>query len=73
MCRYCHTLYDNEYLSIHNGLLQVSEMINNYDLNYNIKKIKCYNSINQIYFMFHYKYILKNLLIILEKILDFLK
>ena len=59
MCKYCHTLYDNGYLSIHNGLLQVSEMINNYDLNYNIKKIKCYNTINQMYFIFHYKFIFK--------------
>lgn len=39
MCRYCHNLYDNGFLSIYNGLLQVSTLINQYDL--------CYKKINQ--------------------------
>ena len=34
MCSYCHKLYDNGFLSVHNGLLQVSTFINNYDLQY---------------------------------------
>jgi hypothetical protein len=60
MCRYCHTLYDNGHLSIDNGLLQVSEIIHKYDLNYKIKKIECYNLMNENYFIFHYNFIFKN-------------
>jgi hypothetical protein len=60
MCRYCHNLYDNGFLSVHNGLLQVSTFINNYDLQYNKnKQIVFYNSQNAKYFGFHYKYIYK--------------
>jgi hypothetical protein len=58
MCRYCHNLYDNGFISIYNGLLQVSLLINNYDLEYNKnKKIYFYNEHNEKYFLFHYKYI----------------
>lgn len=60
MCRYCHNLYDNGFLSIYNGLLQVSKFINNYDLQYNKnKQIFFYNLQNKKYFIFHYKYIYK--------------
>ena len=60
MCRYCHVLYDNGFLAIYNGLLYVSSFINNYDINYNKnKKISNYNSQNEKYFIFHYKYIYK--------------
>jgi hypothetical protein len=60
MCRYCHNLYDNGFLSIYNGLLQVSTLINQYDLNYiKNKQIICYNLHNQKYFIFHYNYIYK--------------
>jgi len=60
MCRYCHNLYDNGFLAVYNGLLQVSPLINNYDLFYNKnKQISCYNLQNKIYFIFHYKYIYK--------------
>ena len=60
MCRYCHNLYDNGFLSVYNGLLQVSTFINNYDLQYNKNKhIVFYNSQNAKYFSFHYKYIYK--------------
>ena len=60
MCRYCHNLYDNGYLSVHNGLLQVSTFINEYDLNYDKnKKITSYNFMNKKYFIFHYNYIYK--------------
>ena len=63
MCRYCHNLYDNGYLSVHNGLLQVSTFINEYDLNYDKnKKITSYNFMNKNYFIFHYNYIYKNAL-----------
>jgi hypothetical protein len=58
MCRYCHTLYDNGLLSVYNGLLYVSSVINNYDLHYNEhKQITYYNSYNTKYFHFHYNYI----------------
>ena len=60
MCRYCHNLYDNGFLSIYNGLLQVSTFINNYDLQYNKnKQIFFYNLQNEKYFIFHYKFIYK--------------
>ena len=60
MCRYCHNLYDNGFLSVHNGLLQVSTFINNYDLQYNKnKQILFYNLQNEKYFGFHYKNVYK--------------
>jgi len=58
MCRYCHNLYDNGYLSVYNGLLQISPYLNTYDLQYNInKQISCYNQLNSKYFIFQYNYI----------------
>jgi hypothetical protein len=60
MCRYCHTLYDNGLISVYNGLVEVSKLLNNYDLNYNNKLIYSYNLQNEKYFMFHYTYIYKN-------------
>jgi hypothetical protein len=60
MCRYCHNLYDNGFLSVYNGLLQVSTYIKQYDLDYNEnKQITCYNLQNNKYFIFHYIYIYK--------------
>jgi len=60
MCRYCHNLYDNGFLSVYNGLLQVSGKIIQYDLQYNTnKQIDCFNLQNQKYFIFHYNYIYK--------------
>jgi hypothetical protein len=60
MCRYCHTLYDNGFVAIFNGLLNVSSFISKYDLNYNEnKQILNYNLQNEKYFLFHYKYIYK--------------
>ena len=59
MCRYCHTLYDNGLLSVHNGILQVSTYLSNYDLCYTNKQIIYYNLHNEPYFRFHYKYIYK--------------
>ena len=60
MCRYCHNLYDNGFLAVYNGLLQVSTFINQYDLHYNMnKQIPYYNLQNEIYFIFHYNYIYK--------------
>ena len=60
MCRYCHNLYDNGLLSVYNGLLYVSPIINNFDLCYNEnKQITCYNADNIKYFNFHYIYIYK--------------
>ena len=60
MCRYCHTLYDNGLLSVCKGLLQVSPIINDYDLYYNINKcIPSYNFKNSVYFDFHYNSIYK--------------
>ena len=60
MCRYCHNLYDNGFLAVYNGLLYVSTIINNYDLDYNKNtQIIYYNLQNEKYFMFHYKYIYK--------------
>ena len=56
MCRYCHNLYDNGFLSVKEGLLQVSSFIDNYDLPYNKnKEIIHYNLYNKKYFIFHYK------------------
>ena len=60
MCRYCHTLYDNGFLSIYNGTLQISLLINKYDIHYNSKIIVYSNSYNEKYFNFHYKYIYKS-------------
>ena len=55
MCRYCHNLYDNGFLAVYKGLLQVSTIINQYDLQYNKnKQIPYYNLQNETYFMFHY-------------------
>lgn len=60
MCRYCHNLYDNGFLSIYNGLLHVSNLLIQYDLHYNKDKvIHYYNLYNEKYFIFHYKYIYK--------------
>jgi hypothetical protein len=60
MCRYCHNLYDNGFLSVYKGLLQVSTFIHQFDLHYTKnKQILCYNLQNEIYFMFHYNYIYK--------------
>ena len=60
MCRYCHYLYDNGFLAVYKGLLQVSTFITQYDLQYkNNKQIPYYNLQNEIYFMFHYNYIYK--------------
>jgi hypothetical protein len=61
MCRYCHNLYDNGFLSIYDGILQISEFIYKYNLHYDKnKKIIYFNSLNEKYFTFHYKYIFKN-------------
>ena len=60
MCRYCHNLYDNGFLAVYKGLLQVSTFINEYDLDYNNKKIHNYNLQNEMYFIFHYNNIYKN-------------
>ena len=60
MCRYCHTLYDNGFLSIYNGTLQISLLIDKYDIHYNSKTIVYYNSYNEKYFNYHYKYIYKH-------------
>jgi len=58
MCRYCHKLYDDGLLSICDGFLQVSNILNKYDLNYNETKfIYSYTLYNKKYFNFHYKYI----------------
>jgi hypothetical protein len=58
MCRYCHHLYDNGLLSVNDGLLYVSPIINKYDLQYDKNKpIKYYNLYNEKYFNFHYNYI----------------
>jgi hypothetical protein len=60
MCRYCHNLYDNGFLSVYKGLLQVSTFIKQYDLHYNKnKQISHYNLQNKKYFIFHYNYIYK--------------
>lgn len=60
MCRYCHTLYDNGYISIYNKCLQISKYINQYDIHYiENKEITCYNSLNEKYFIFHYNFIFK--------------
>jgi len=61
MCRYCHNLYDNGFLSVYNGILHISDFINKYDLEYHKnKQIIYYNYQNEKYFIFHYKYIFKN-------------
>ena len=61
MCRYCHNLYDNGYLSVNNGILIISPFLNNnYDINYvKDQVILNYNSKNNRYFDFHYKFIYK--------------
>ena len=60
MCRYCHNLYDNGFLAVYNGLLQVSTFINQYNLDYNNNKQMHYcNLQNEKYFIFHYNYIYK--------------
>ena len=60
MCRYCHNLYDNGFLTVYKGLLQVSTFINQYDLHYyNNKQIHHYNLRNKKYFIFHYNNIYK--------------
>ena len=57
MCRYCHNLYDNGFLAVYNGSLQVSLSIYQYDLQYKNKQISHYNLHNEKYFIFHYNYI----------------
>lgn len=64
MCRYCHKLYDDGHLGIYNGLLCVSQFLtkNNYDLEYNEnKQIIYYNTKNNKYFDYHYRYIYKSM------------
>ena len=57
---FCHNLYDNGYLSLYKGLLQVSTFINNYDLYYKKnKQITNYNLQNEKYFIYHYNCIYK--------------
>ena len=56
MCRYCHKLYDEGFLAVNDGLLQVSTFINRYDLNYNNNSVIInYTLYNKLYFSFHYK------------------
>jgi hypothetical protein len=57
MCRFCHKLYDDGYLGIIDGLLNISDIIkNNKDLHYETyKPIKSYNSQNKKYFIYHYE------------------
>lgn len=65
MCRYCHNLYDNGFLSVYKGLLKVSIFINQYDLCYiENKQIPYYNLENEKYFIFHYNYIYKKGIIV---------
>jgi hypothetical protein len=60
MCRHCHSLYDNGFLTVYNGLLKVSPFINQYDSSYNKdKQMSVYNAQNAKYFIFHYTYIYK--------------
>tara|TARA_B110000967_G_C18773448_1_gene504307 strand:- start:99 stop:785 length:687 start_codon:yes stop_codon:yes gene_type:complete len=62
MCRYCHKLYDEGFLTIYNGLLQVSPHINNDNYDLDLKKnklISYYNLQNEAYFYYHYNYIYK--------------
>ena len=60
MCRYCHNLYDNGFLAVYNGLLQVSSLFIQYDLHYKKDKvIHYYNLYNEKYFIFHHNYIYK--------------
>ena len=60
MCRYCHNLYDNGFLGIYRGLLQVSPFLLEYDLQYTQnKQIPFYNLQNEKYFIFHFNYIFK--------------
>lgn len=61
-CRYCHSLYDNGLIAVLNGLLLVSPLLNDYDLNYSSnKRIYSYNSNNMIYFDYHFKNIFKKI------------
>lgn len=60
MCSYCHSLYDNGYIAVYKGLLQVSPILNQYDLQYKKnKQIFYYNLQNEKYFIFHYDNIYK--------------
>jgi hypothetical protein len=59
MCRYCHNLYDNGFLSVYNESLCVSDIINGYDINFTNKGIIYCNKNNEKYFNFHYRYIFR--------------
>tara|TARA_B100001093_G_C26628298_1_gene927717 strand:- start:21 stop:725 length:705 start_codon:yes stop_codon:yes gene_type:complete len=65
MCRYCHKLYDSGLIGVTNGELQVSRLLSqkNYDLTFNSYKIEQFNSLNNKYFNFHYKYIFRSTII----------
>jgi DNA-binding PadR family transcriptional regulator len=56
MCRYCHRLYDDGYLSVHNSLLYVSPYLDNFDdlIYVRQKRIICYNLNNEKYFNYHF-------------------
>jgi hypothetical protein len=56
MCRYCHRLYDDGHLSVHNGLLYVSPYLDNFDdlIYVRQKRIICYNLNNEKYFNSHF-------------------
>lgn len=64
MCKYCHCLFDNGFITIYNNKLLVSKKINinNFDLEEYIhlidKDFMLHNK-NKIYFDFHYKFIFK--------------
>ena len=59
MCRYCHKLYDKGFISIDDGMLIISPLLNieDTDLIFNNYIINSFNGSNKIYFDFHYKYI----------------
>jgi hypothetical protein len=63
MCLYCHKLYDKGFLGVNKGILEQSKALDlsKLDIIYeNHKVIDSYNSINHVFFDYHYEFIYKH-------------
>jgi hypothetical protein len=63
MCLYCHNLYDRGFLGVNKGILEQSKFLDlsKFDIKYEKNKVvESYNSINQVFFDYHYEFIYKH-------------
>jgi hypothetical protein len=63
MCLYCHNLYDRGFLGVNKGILEQSNFLDlsKFDIKYEKNKVvESYNSINHVFFDYHYEFIYKH-------------